>query len=89
MELGAGMRAQGFVGRPSLHDDLLRGHETEVDSSIGTFLAEAAGGKATDGRQRILDIMPSGLHQRTPLVIGSAGDVDYINMVIAETEARG
>jgi len=42
MELGAHMRAQGFVGRPSMHDDLLRGHETEVDSSIGTFLDEAA-----------------------------------------------
>jgi fructose-1,6-bisphosphatase I len=53
------------------------------------FLAEAAGGKATDGRQRILDIVPSGLHQRTPLVIGSAADVDYVNMVIAEAEGHG
>ena len=41
MELGAGMRAQGFVGRPSLHDDLLRGRETEVDYSIGAYLDEA------------------------------------------------
>jgi 2-dehydropantoate 2-reductase len=41
MELGSGMRAQGFVGRPSLHDDLLRGRETEVDYSIGAYLDEA------------------------------------------------
>jgi 2-dehydropantoate 2-reductase len=41
MELGASMRAQGFVGRPSLHDDLLRGRATEVDFSIGAFLAES------------------------------------------------
>ena len=34
------------------------------------FLAEQAGGVATDGRQRILDIQPTGLHQRTPLVVG-------------------
>ncbi|MEO6316398.1 MAG: class 1 fructose-bisphosphatase [Chitinophagaceae bacterium] len=35
------------------------------------FIAEVAGGKATDGRQRILDIVPAELHQRTPLFIGS------------------
>jgi ketopantoate reductase len=42
MQLGATMREQGYVGRPSLHDDLLRGRETEVDFSIGAFLAAAA-----------------------------------------------
>jgi 2-dehydropantoate 2-reductase len=42
MELGATMRAQGFVGRPSLHDDLLRGRATEVGFSIGAFLDAAA-----------------------------------------------
>lgn len=50
------------------------------------FLAEAAGGKATDGRRRILDIAPTALHQRTPLVIGGAADVDYVAQVIAEAE---
>lgn len=35
------------------------------------YIAEQAGGKATDGRQRILDIQPKGIHQRTPLVVGS------------------
>jgi fructose-1,6-bisphosphatase I len=35
------------------------------------FLAEQAGGSATDGWQRILAIEPSGLHQRTPLFVGS------------------
>lgn len=49
------------------------------------FLAEAAGGKATDGTTRILEIPPTSLHQRTPLVIGSADDVDYVRRVIAET----
>ena len=51
------------------------------------FLAEAAGGAATDGRQRILDIMPTALHQRTPLVIGSADDVAYVSDTIAAAEA--
>jgi fructose-1,6-bisphosphatase I len=35
------------------------------------FIAEVAGGKATDGQQRILDIQPTELHQRSPFFIGS------------------
>ncbi|TAF55142.1 MAG: class 1 fructose-bisphosphatase [Sphingobacteriia bacterium] len=35
------------------------------------FILEVAGGVATDGQQRILDIQPTTLHQRTPLFIGS------------------
>jgi fructose-1,6-bisphosphatase I len=35
------------------------------------FIVEAAGGKATDGKQSILDIRPSELHQRTPFFVGS------------------
>jgi fructose-1,6-bisphosphatase I len=34
------------------------------------FLAEHAGGAASDGAQPILDIQPTELHQRTPLFIG-------------------
>ncbi|GMT42680.1 MAG: fructose-1,6-bisphosphatase class 1 [bacterium] len=40
------------------------------------FIAEAAGGAATDGRQRILDIVPDKLHQRVPLYLGSKDDVE-------------
>jgi fructose-1,6-bisphosphatase I len=35
------------------------------------YLAEQAGGKATDGHRRILDIEPASLHQRTPFFVGS------------------
>ena len=35
------------------------------------FLAEQAGGTAIDGGKRILDIEPTSIHQRTPLVVGS------------------
>lgn len=35
------------------------------------FIMEVAGGKATDGKQRILDIVPQKLHQRTPFFVGS------------------
>ena len=35
------------------------------------FIIEIAGGKATDGKQRILDIMPVFIHERTPFFAGS------------------
>ncbi|MGE5848980.1 MAG: class 1 fructose-bisphosphatase, partial [Candidatus Methylomirabilota bacterium] len=38
-------------------------------------LVEAAGGRASTGRQRILDIRAKTIHQRVPLAIGSAEDV--------------
>ena len=40
------------------------------------FIVEQAGGSATDGKQRILDIAPTDLHQRTPLFIGSKAMVE-------------
>jgi fructose-1,6-bisphosphatase I len=40
------------------------------------FIFEAAGGKASTGRDRILDIQPTALHQRVPLVLGSIRDVE-------------
>ena len=40
------------------------------------FVFEAAGGKASTGTERILDIVPTELHQRVPLVLGSPRDVD-------------
>jgi fructose-1,6-bisphosphatase I len=52
------------------------------------FLAEQAEGSATDGTNRILDIMPSGLHQRTPLVIGSREDVGFVADTMREMALR-
>jgi fructose-1,6-bisphosphatase I len=40
------------------------------------YIAEQAGGKATDGHRRILDIEPDSLHQRTPFYVGSKNMVE-------------
>lgn len=40
------------------------------------FIIEQAGGKASTGDKRILDIVPEKLHQRVPLIIGSKSDVE-------------
>ena len=42
------------------------------------FLVEHAGGLATDGRARILDIVAKDVHERSPLVFGSARVVETI-----------
>jgi fructose-1,6-bisphosphatase I len=39
------------------------------------MVVEQAGGRASNGETRILDIEPKKLHQRVPLIIGSADDV--------------
>ncbi len=45
------------------------------EASPLAMVAEVAGGRASDGTQQILDIIPTSLHQRIPLLIGSAEDV--------------
>jgi fructose-1,6-bisphosphatase I len=43
-----------------------------------SFLVEQAGGAATDGEQRIMDLMPSKLHQRVAVVLGSKNEVERV-----------
>jgi fructose-1,6-bisphosphatase I len=48
------------------------------------FIIEQAGGAATDGRQRILDIEPHKLHQRVPVFLGSRREVELVTGYHAE-----
>jgi fructose-1,6-bisphosphatase I len=48
------------------------------------MLCEEAGGSATDGMQRILDLQPTSLHERTPLYIGSRECVAMAERFLAE-----
>jgi fructose-1,6-bisphosphatase I len=50
------------------------------------YIVEKAGGAATDGRQRILDKVPTELHERTPLVIGTKRLVDEVTERMAADE---
>jgi fructose-1,6-bisphosphatase I len=47
------------------------------------YLAEHAGGQASDGRQRILDIQPRSIHQRTPLVVGGPAEMQAFERVMS------
>jgi fructose-1,6-bisphosphatase I len=42
------------------------------------FIVEQAGGAATDGKTRILDIQPQKLHQRIAVVLGSKNEVEVV-----------
>ena len=49
-----------------------------------SWLIEQAGGAATDGRQRILDIQPTQLHQRVSVVLGSKNEVERVTSYHAQ-----
>ena len=50
------------------------------------WIMEEAGGAATDGRYRILDMVPRGIHQRVPLVFGAVEDVTRLGSYYATPE---
>lgn len=57
-----------YPGTSSMPEGKLR---LQYECNPFAFILEVAGGKATDGSGRILDIIPATLHQRSPLFIGS------------------
>ncbi len=52
------------------------------------YIMEEAGGRATDGKKRILEIQPTGLHERTPIFIGSMEDVLLVEKYLREGQDR-
>ena len=43
-----------------------------------SFIVEQAGGVASTGRERIMELKPEGLHQRVPVILGSKNEVDRV-----------
>lgn len=56
------------------------------ESAPLAYLIEQAGGSASTGTQRIMDVVPTELHARTPLIIGSTEDVALVESFIREEE---
>ena len=48
------------------------------------MIMEQAGGRAITGTERILDIVPTEIHQRVPIFIGCTRDVDMVEKLYAE-----
>ena len=53
------------------------------------FLAEQAGGKASDGKNRILDLVPESLHERSPFFVGNDHMVDDTERFLREFPDNG
>jgi len=54
-----------------------------------SFIMEQAGGKSTTGTQRVLDIQPTEIHQRSPVFLGSANAVAAVEKLYASQLASG
>ncbi len=52
------------------------------------FICEAAGGKASTGTTRIADLVPTSLHQRVPLYIGSRREVEFVEEIYRNDPPR-
>lgn len=52
------------------------------------MIAENAGGVASDGLQSILDVQPTSVHQRTPLIVGGPAEMEEFERVVSR-ELRG
>ncbi|MER3547391.1 MAG: fructose-bisphosphatase class I, partial [Rhodanobacteraceae bacterium] len=53
------------------------------------FIVEQAGGAASTGRQRILEVMPQKLHQRVPVFLGSKNEVETVTRYHRDADAAG
>ncbi len=53
------------------------------------WLVEQAGGRATTGRERILDVVPITLHQKSPLICGSREEVDHVVRLYSGENLKG
>ena len=51
------------------------------------MIAEAAGGAATNGAERILELEATSIHERTPLVVGSRREVELLQRLVREAQA--
>lgn len=52
-----------------------------------SMILEQAGGRASTGRGRVLDVQPDSLHQRVPLILGSREEVERIERYHQEHDA--
>ena len=48
------------------------------------MIVEQAGGRASTGRERMLDLKPNDIHQRVPVILGSTEEVDRLDRYHAE-----
>lgn len=43
-----------------------------------SYILEQAGGRATTGKERVLDVVPTDIHQRVPVYLGSVKEIELV-----------
>jgi fructose-1,6-bisphosphatase I len=79
----------GIYGYPGTDDQPAGKLRLLYEAAPLAFLAEQAGGRGSDGHTSLLDIVPTGLHQRTPTFIGDRSLVERLEAFVAEPVAGG
>ncbi|NCJ05737.1 class 1 fructose-bisphosphatase [Synechococcales cyanobacterium C] len=81
-----------FQGGVFLYPGTLKNSQGKLrllyESAPLAYLIEQAGGRASTGRQTLLDVVPTHLHARTPLIIGSQEDVELVESFIEERDRQ-
>jgi len=54
-----------------------------------SWIMEQAGGRSSTGKERMLDVVPVALHQKTPLICGSRDEVDRVMRIYSGQEFKG
>ncbi|GAA0174704.1 carbohydrate phosphatase [Lithospermum erythrorhizon] len=73
----------GIYGNPQNENNKNGNLRLLYECAPMSYIVEQAGGKATDGNQRILDIKPDKIHQRTPIFIGSPDEIQILQGYMA------
>jgi fructose-1,6-bisphosphatase I len=68
---------------PPTHDYVQGKLRLLYEANPLAFIAEQAGGAATNGTRRILDIQPTEIHQRTPFVVGSKTEMQAFERMVS------
>lgn len=72
--------------RPGFHQGRIR---LIYEANPIGWLIEQAGGRATTGHERLLDVVPTSLHQKTPLICGSRDEVDRVSRLYTGLGFKG
>jgi fructose-1,6-bisphosphatase len=79
------MRGGVFMYPRDTHDAAKPGRLRQIyEANPISLLIEQAGGRASTGRRRVLDMEPESLHHRIPVIIGSRNEVERVDRYHAE-----
>ncbi|RAU22224.1 class 1 fructose-bisphosphatase [Paramagnetospirillum kuznetsovii] len=80
----------GIFMYPADSENIKKGGKLRLmyEANPMAFIIEQAGGAATTGRGRIMEVQPANLHQRVPVILGSRNEVERVSAYHAEHDGK-